>query len=137
MRRIILVFCVTTAVGASAMGGQAHAAEAVNAELIRLHDDLKLTDSQDAAWRRYATAIAPDPQALARRRATEALLPTVPTPRRIALIEASMAQDTADFRRQGAAVSAFYATLTPDQQRVFDEDTLPRTNDTRPEASHP
>jgi hypothetical protein len=53
------------------------------------------------------------------------MLPLLPTPRRIALIEATMTQDDADFRRQGAAVNAFYAKLTPEQQRTFDRDTLP------------
>ena len=121
MRWMVLGFCAVLA-----MGGAARAAEAVSAELIRLHDDLKLTDAQEPDWKQYATAIAPDPQAMARQRATQALLPTVPTPRRVALIEAAMAQDAADFKRQGAAVNAFYASLSPAQQRVFDEDTLPQ-----------
>ena len=123
MRWIVLGFCA-----ALVAGGAAKAAEAVSAELIRLHDDLKLTEAQEPAWKQYATAIAPGPQAAARRRATQALLPTVPTPRRIALIEAAMAQDAADFRRRGAAVDAFYASLTPEQQRVFDQDTLPQAS---------
>lgn len=115
-----------------AAGGAARAAEAVSAELLRLHDDLRLSDSQEAAWHDYTTAIAPDPQTLARHRATSELLPMVPTPRRIALIEATMAQDTLDFRRQSAAVNAFYGKLTPEQQRVFDRDTLPSDADQRP-----
>jgi hypothetical protein len=120
MRWIVLGCCLAL-MAASA----ARAAEAVSAELIRLHDDLKLSEAQESAWKQYATAIAPDAQAMARRRATQALLPTVPTPRRIALIEAAMAQDALDFKRQGAAVNTFYASLSPDQQRVFDRDTLP------------
>jgi len=46
------------------------------------------------------------------------------TPRRIALIDATMDQDVADFRRKGEAVTAFYARLTPDQQVIFDRETL-------------
>ena len=97
----------------------------MNAELIRLHDDLRLTESQETAWRDYTAAIAPDPQTVARHRAASELLPLVPTPRRIALIEATMAQDASDFRRQGVAVAAFYAALTLEQQKTFDRDTLP------------
>ena len=122
MRWIVLGCCLALA------AGSVQAAETVSAELIRLHDDLKLSEAQETAWTRYATAIAPDPQAIARRRATQALLPTVPTPRRIALIEAAMAQDVLDFKRQGAAVTAFYASLSPQQQQVFDQDTLPATS---------
>jgi protein CpxP len=127
MRWIVLGFCV-----AMAVGGAARAAEAVSAELIRLHEDLKLTDDQEAAWRDYATAIAPDPQQASRHRATSELLPMVPTPRRIALIEATMAHDAIDFKRQSAAVVAFYGKLTPTQQKIFDQDTLPSGSDPTP-----
>lgn len=103
----------------------------VSPELIRLHDDLHLTSGQESAWTDYLRAIAPDPQAQARHRATQELLPVVPTPRRIALIEATMTQDELDFRRQGEAVTAFYGKLTPEQQKVFDRDTLPSESDPR------
>jgi hypothetical protein len=120
MRWIVLGFCV-----ALAAGGGAQAAQAVSPELIRLHDDLRLSAGQEQAWRDYTNAIAPDPQTEARHRATQALLPLVPTPRRIALIEATMAQDAADFQRQGGAVKAFYGKLSVEQQKTFDLDTLP------------
>jgi hypothetical protein len=103
----------------------AAAPQAVNADLIRLHDDLHLSEAQDGAWQAYTTAIAPNPQAEARHRSTAEMLPLLPTPRRIALIQATMASDQADFARQGAAVTAFYGELSADQQRTFDEDTLP------------
>jgi len=128
MRWIVLGLCF-----AMAATGAASAAQAVSAELIRLHDDLRLSDSQEQAWRDYTAAIAPDPQSQARHRAAQELLPLVPTARRIALIEATMAQDAQDFQRQGAAVKAFYGKLTLEQQRMFDQDTLPTTNtDNRP-----
>jgi hypothetical protein len=104
----------------------AFAQQAVNAELIRLHDDLHLSTNQESAWRDYTRAITPSPQAEARHRAAEQLMPLVPAPRRIALMEAAMAGDLEDFRRQGAAVTAFYNQLTPGQQRTFDRETLPR-----------
>lgn len=127
MRWIVLGFCF-----AMATTGAAHAAQAVNAELIRLHDDLRLSDSQEQAWKDYTAAIAPDPQTQARHRATQELLPLVPTPRRIALIEATMAEDTHDFQRQGAAVKAFYGKLTAEQQKTFDRDTLPSNSEQQP-----
>jgi hypothetical protein len=102
----------------------------INAKLIRLHEDLRLSANQEPAWHDYAAAVAPDPQTLARHRATTQLLPQVPTPRRIALIEATMAQDAVDFRRQGVAVNAFYGQLSAEQQRIFDRDTLPSGVDT-------
>ena len=109
---------------AVALAGPA-AAQDAPAALGQLHDDLGLRPDQESAWRAYAAAVAPDPQADARRRATDELLPSIPTPRRIALIEASLAQDVADLHRQGQAVMAFYSGLSPDQQRTFDVETLP------------
>src|SRR5437763_16934105 len=116
MRWMVVGFCAGLALAAPA----AQAQEAVSAQLIKLHDDLGLSQSQETAWRAYATAIAPSAQADARHRATGDRLPLIPTPRRIALIEANMADDAADFRRQADAVLAFYDQLTPNQQRAFD-----------------
>ena len=113
------------------------AAQDASAGLGKLHDDLGLRPEQESAWRDYAAAVAPDPQAEARRRATDELLPNIPTPRRIALIEASLAQDVADMRRQGQAVMAFYSRLSPDQQRTFDVETLPSARSQPTEASAP
>ncbi len=127
MRWIILSFSLSVAVATAAQAAELP----VSAELIRLHDDLHLAAGQESAWTDYLRAITPDPQVEARHRATQELMPMVPTPRRIALIEATMTQDELDFRRQGEAVKAFYGKLTPDQQKVFDRDTLPSENDPR------
>jgi hypothetical protein len=113
---------------ASLAAAPAMAQQAVNAELIRLHDELHLSTAQEMAWHDYTHAIAANPQAEARHRAADQLMPMVPAPRRIALMEAAMASDLADFRREGAAVVAFYNQLTPEQQRTFDRDTLPSAN---------
>jgi hypothetical protein len=124
MRGTILGAVLALAAGPAALAQQPPQ-QAVTAELIRLHDALHLSATQETAWRDYTRAIAPDPQAQARRQAAEQLMPMVPAPRRIALMEASMERDLADFRREGAAVTAFYDQLTPDQQRTFDRETLP------------
>jgi LTXXQ motif family protein len=137
MRWIVLGFCLGVAIGGPALAGQppgpppgrASSEPPVTAELLRLHDDLRLTDEQEADWRTYTLAVAPSADMLARHRATSELIPLVPTPRRIALIEATMAQDNLDFRKQSAAVNTFYSKLTLDQQKVFDRDTLPSDSD--------
>jgi len=127
MRWMMIGFCASLALAPAAQ-----AQEAVSAQLIKLHDDLNLSPDQEKAWSTYATAIAPSAQADARHRATGDLLPLVPTPRRIALIEANMADDQADFRRQADAVLAFYDRLTPNQQRAFDRDTVPSSSSQDP-----
>jgi hypothetical protein len=121
MRVLALVCClVLWAPGALAQE------QAVSADLLRLHDDLHLSEVQEAAWRDYTRAIAPDTQAEARHRAAAELMPAVPTPRRIALMQATLESDAADFHRHAAAVIAFYGQLTPAQQRTFDLETAPQ-----------
>lgn len=108
------------------------AAQDTSRQLARLHDALHLTPAQDGAWRDYVAAVTPTAEATDRRRSMEEMMPQLPTPRRIALIEASMARDEADFHREGQAVIAFYQQLTPEQQRTFDTETLPAANDRDP-----
>jgi hypothetical protein len=107
-----LALCVLLATGASAQQRAVSTGE--------LHDALLLTAPQEDAWRAYQAAIAPNPELQKRHQATQMLLPQLPTPRRVALIEATTQADTADLHRQGEAIKAFYAGLSPDQQRTFD-----------------
>lgn len=102
-----------------------------SAMLSKLHDDLHLTADQESAWRLYVSSTDDGGQMQARRQAAEQMLPQIPTPRRLALMEATMTQELADFRRQSAAIETFYGRLTPDQQRTFDRDTLPPANANR------
>ena len=53
------------------------------------------------------------------------LMPTLPTPRRLALMRAQMQSDLIAFDHDVQAVNAFYDQLSPDQQRVFDTQTAP------------
>ncbi len=94
-------------------------------EFIVLHDALHLSATPEAAWIAYRGA-APSPAATdQRRQAVSRMIPTLISPRRIDLIEAEMRQQLLELQRQTAALQTQYAALTPDQQRVFDEFTLP------------
>jgi hypothetical protein len=92
-------------------------------QLTGLHDALHLTNAQEGGWRAYVAAISPDPASEARRSEMARMIPSLPTPRRVDLINAEVDADAAMVHRQGAAVKAFYASLTPDQQRTFDRQT--------------
>ena len=111
-----------------ALLGMASAARAQGVTASELHDALHLSPTQEMAWRGYQAAITPDPALRARRRSAQLLLPNLSTPRRIDLIDAEMEADLSSLHKQGEAVKTFYATLTPDQQRVFDQKTLPESN---------
>lgn len=89
----------------------------------QLHDALKLAPAQEPAWRAFLMASAPSPQQQAQAQATARLAPTLPTPRRLALIRSQMQADLAAFDRTATAVSAFYTQLSPEQQAAFDRQT--------------
>jgi hypothetical protein len=96
-----------------------------------LHDALALRPDQEAAWATFKASLAPSPEAQARRKAwaeeavdrkdgprPEHARPT--TPERLDRMAARMAEHQAAFQRHAAAVKAFYAVLSPQQQRTFD-----------------
>jgi hypothetical protein len=119
MRRSVLV--AASVLSLSLAGGAlAQSQQQMPEDLNRLHEELRLSPQQEGAWRAYLAAVAPDPQTEARHRSASQMMQTLPTPRRIDLITAEMEQDMAAMRRQGQAVKAFYAQLTPAQQRTFD-----------------
>jgi hypothetical protein len=133
MFRPIAVFAVA---GVLLAGG----AHAQTTQLSSLHDALHLTDAQENGWRAYTAAIRPDAGAQARHREAGRLMVTLATPRRVDLINAEMEEDAMAVRRQGEAVKAFYASLTPDQQRTFDRQTVPPSgsgNGQAPSAPQP
>jgi len=103
--------------------GQSYGADS-QSQFARLHDALKITTDQEAAWRDFVAANAPDGQAQARQRSAQQMLPGLTSPQRVDLSLASMEADLDSFRTRGRALKAFYAVLTPAQQQVFDRETL-------------
>ena len=93
--------------------------------LTALHDALHLSAAQEADWTTYKASVSASSAAQQRRRSAAMLFPTLTAPRRIDLVEAEMQQDLEDFHRQAQALKTFYATLKPEQQRMFDTQTLP------------
>lgn len=97
-------------------------AEMVNKRLADLRQKLQISGSQDAAWNSYAAAMQPparqrpDPKALAR----------LTTPERIDQMRALRQQRDAEMDRRAEATKAFYAQLTPEQQKTFDAETARR-----------
>jgi Spy/CpxP family protein refolding chaperone len=84
---------------------------------------LKLTPAQDGAWATYTAAMKP-PAALMAKWPDRAELDKLPTPERIDKMKALRTQHinerNAAMDQRGEAIKAFYATLTPDQQKVYD-----------------
>lgn len=94
---------------------------------------LKLSAAQEGAWTTFTAAMKPPADLLAKR-ADHAELAKLPTPERIDKMKTLHAQHVADMTtamdQRGAATKTFYATLTPEQQKVFDANAM------RPLAGH-
>ncbi|MDR1967979.1 MAG: Spy/CpxP family protein refolding chaperone [Burkholderiaceae bacterium] len=81
---------------------------------------LKLTSEQETAWTNFTAAMQPPgPQARENRAEAEQLT----TPERIDLMQNRAAERQARMQQRGDAVKAFYAQLTPEQQKTFDQHT--------------
>ncbi|WP_083774992.1 Spy/CpxP family protein refolding chaperone [Sideroxydans lithotrophicus] len=90
--------------------------------LTKLHDKLKLTPQQETAWKKYAAqqpvldkSMRPDPDEMAKLNAPQRLEKGL---ERMRAMEARMSDHL-------AALKEFYAVLTPEQQKTFD-DQMPR-----------
>ena len=118
MSRLLLPACI----GIAALGFAA-SVNAQSQQLNELRDALHLTAAQQAAWRDFAAASAPDAEREARERSAEEMLPKLPAPRRVDLSIAVAKSDLESLERRGAALKAFYAQLTPAQQAIFDRET--------------
>ena len=92
-----------------------------------LKAELKLTPAQEGAWSRFTTAMQPQPR-VHRTEADRAKMRTefarMTTPERIDKIRAMGAERAANMNKRADAVKAFYAALSPEQQKVFDAATL-------------
>src|SRR5574337_879924 len=80
---------------------------------------LQLTPAQEPAWNSFMQAMRPDAGSRQARLDLQGM-DKLTTPERIDRMRALHAQHTAEMDRRGDAVKAFYATLTPAQQKTFD-----------------
>ena len=93
-------------------------AEHFQARQQKLHDALKLTAAQETAWQTYIAAIQPKQPV---GRADRASFKDLPAPQRMEKwLEFSKVR-LQEQENHLAALKTFYATLTPEQQKIFDQ----------------
>ena len=85
--------------------------------LAELKNELKLTPAQEPAWTAFTTALQPGERPA---RLDHKDMAQLTTPERIDKMRALRAQHAAEADRRGEATKAFYAALTPEQQKTFD-----------------
>jgi Spy/CpxP family protein refolding chaperone len=100
----------------------------VEKRLATLKTQLKLTPTQEGNWAAFTTAMKPPADRQISMHPDQAELAKLTTPERIEKMKAlhtqHMAEMSANMDRRGEATKAFYATLTPDQQKTFDASAL-------------
>ena len=85
----------------------------------QLHDKLKLNANQEGAWNAYVAKIRP---ADLPKRTDRAELDKLPTPERIDKLLGYMKDGEKRLTDRAAATKEFYAVLTPEQQKIFDQE---------------
>lgn len=89
-----------------------------------LHRALNLSPQQEDGWKAFQQSYAMDPAAMARQRDAGAAMARMTAPQRVDQSIGMMKDDLDALQRRGAALKSFYATLSPQQQRTFDRETL-------------
>lgn len=82
---------------------------------------LRLRPDQNAALQAFLAAVAPPPGLQDRIRAQDERMASAPTPQRLDMMLARMDESRALMVSRIEATKRFYAQLTPDQQRIFDQ----------------
>jgi Spy/CpxP family protein refolding chaperone len=83
-----------------------------------LHDKLNLTASQEPAWQAFVAAITPTETG---RRPDRAEWENLSAPERMEKMLDKMKQRETQMAARLSAMKAFYATLTPEQQKIFND----------------
>ena len=95
----------------------------------QLKAKLKVTAAQETAWTTYVAAMKP-PASMMTRSSEWADIAKLPTPERIdkmkTLRNQRMTEMIATMDKHGDATKTLYVTLTPEQQKVFDAQSMGR-----------
>ena len=86
----------------------------------KLHDALRLTSAQEGAWRDYQAAIKPEPRG-ERKRMDRDAYKAMSAPQRMEMRIAMQKERTARMESRLNATKAFYAQLTAEQRKTFDD----------------
>lgn len=87
-----------------------------------LKTKLKLAPDQEAAWTSYLDAMKP--AAGMKGHSDHAAMEQLSTPERIDKMRELHQQRDAEMEKRGVATKAFYATLSAEQKKVFDANTM-------------
>jgi hypothetical protein len=94
--------------------------------LAALKTKLNLTPAQQGAWDTFAAAEQPPARQPGEMRAQWEEFQKMTTPERLDRMQQRQTEHAANFAKRADATRAFYAQLSPEQQKIFDTESLPR-----------
>lgn len=97
--------------------------ERMEKRAAQLKQKLNLTPAQEPAWTQFTAAMQPPTPGERHAGLDRKGMEQLTTPERIDRMRAARAQRDAEMDRRGDAVKAFYATLSPEQQKTFDAES--------------
>ncbi len=107
--------------------------ERMTAHLAAIKQKLQLSPGQEAAWNNYVGALQP---AGNMKRPDRAEIDKLTTPERIDRMRTLRVERMAQMDKRTDATKTFYASLTPDQKKVFDTETVNRGRHGGPGGHH-
>jgi periplasmic protein CpxP/Spy len=98
---------------------EAHMKERMAKRQAELHDKLKLTPQQEGAWKTFTARMQPGTRPA---RPDRAQMANMTAPERMEMMLTRMKEAEARMTDRLAATKEFYAVLTPEQQKIFDQE---------------
>ncbi len=98
-----------------------------------LHAILHIRPDQEAAWQAYKQGMTPPAGIIATLRGSAQRAVSMTTPQRLDLQEQNHALESTIFHHQIDAARKFYAALSPEQQRTYDQISTPHPNQGGPQ----
>ena len=102
--------------------GKAKHSEFFGNRMKTLHEDLKLSDTQQSAWNDFSEQLKPNEQPLKPDRSE---LTKLPTPERLDRMLSRVKERQQKMESHVQAIKSFYAQLSSEQQKIFDESFHP------------
>lgn len=92
--------------------------------MAALKEKLKLSPGQEGAWSTFAEAQQPPARPAGEARPDRAEFAKLTTPQRLDRMQARQAERNAMSAKRADATRTFYATLSPEQQKTFDAESM-------------
>jgi len=100
-----------------------HGKRFIEERMAELHKELKLTPAQEADWNTWSAKIKEIREAKKQSRPDREAMKNLPAPERLEKMIAHNKAKQTYLEEALAATKTFYATLTPEQRKVFDDKT--------------